>query len=57
MAEQRTSGTAGIAPRLFWRSASKVMAKQLRGRKSEKKLSLKERLVFATWVGIDRQNK
>ena len=31
----------------------KVMAKPLRGRKSQKKWSLKERWVFATWVGID----
>ena len=30
-----------------------VMAKPLRGRKSKKKLSLKERWVFATWVGIE----
>ena len=32
-----------------------VMAKPLRGRKSQKKLSLKERWVFATWVGIDAE--
>ena len=30
-----------------------VTAKPLKGRKSQKKLSLKERWVFATWVGID----
>ena len=29
------------------------MAKPLRCPKSENKLSLKERWVFATWVGID----
>ena len=30
-----------------------VMTKLLRGRKSQQKLSLKERWVFATWVGTD----
>ena len=48
--------------RLYGRNSAKavleigeqVMAKPLRGRKSQKKLfSLKERWVFATWVGID----
>ena len=29
------------------------MAKPLRGRKSQNKLSLKERWVFAMWVGVD----
>ena len=29
------------------------MAEPLRGRKSQKKLSLKERWVFATWVSTD----
>ena len=47
--------------RLYGRNSAKavleigeqVMAKPLRGRKSQKKLSLKERWVFATWDGID----
>ena len=47
--------------RLYGRNSAKavleigeqVMAKPLRGCKSQKKLSLKERWVFATWVGID----
>ena len=47
--------------RLYGRNSTKglveigeqVMAKPLRGRRSQKKLSLKERWVFATWVGID----
>ena len=30
-----------------------VMAKPLRGKKSNRKVSLKDRWVFATWVGID----
>ena len=30
-----------------------VMAKPLRGKKSNRKMSLKNRWVFATWVGID----
>ena len=30
-----------------------VMAKPLRNKKTSKKLALKERWVFATWVGID----
>jgi len=30
-----------------------VMAKPLRGKKSNRKMSLKDRWVFATWVGID----
>ena len=32
-----------------------VMAKPLRNRKSQKKLSLRDRWVFATWVGIDHR--
>ena len=32
-----------------------VMAKPLRSRKSQKKLSLKERWVFPTWVGTDAE--
>ena len=47
--------------RLYGRNSAKavleiveqVMAKPLRCCKSQKKLSLKERWVFATWVGID----
>ena len=47
--------------RLYGRNSAKtvlgigeqVMAKPLRGRKSQKKLSLKERWVFAVWDGID----
>ena len=47
--------------RLYGRNSAKavleigeqVTAKPLRGRKSQKKLSLKERWVFATWVGVD----
>ena len=45
--------------RLYGRNSAKavlevgeqMMAKPLRGRKSQKKLPLKERWVFATWVG------
>ena len=51
--------------RLYGRNSAKavleigeqVMAELLRGRKSHKKLSLKERWVFATWVGIDAKTK
>ena len=47
--------------RLYGRNSAKavleigeqVMAEPLRGRKSQKKLSLKARWVFATWVGMD----
>ena len=46
--------------RLYGRDSTKaileigeqIMAKPLRGRKSNKRLSLKERWVFATWVGV-----
>ena len=34
-----------------------VMAKPLRGRNSQKKLSFKERWVFTTWVGIDARTR
>ena len=55
MAAQCTSDcTAGTKAVL--EIGEQVMAKPLRGRKSQKKLSLKERWVFATWVGIDAKN-
>ena len=56
-------GADGRTPyfRLYGRHSSKavvefgeqVMAKPLRGRRSQKKVSLKDRWVFATWVGVD----
>ena len=49
-----TSGcTAGNSAKAILQIGEQVMAKPLRGRKFQKKLSLKERSVFATWVGIE----
>ena len=54
MAEERTSDFFGRnSAKAVLEIGEQVMAKPLRGRKSQKKLSLKERWVFATWVGID----
>ena len=56
-------GLDGRTPyyRIYGKNSSKavlevgeqIMAKPLRGKKTNKKLSLKERWVFGTWVGID----
>ena len=54
MAEQRTPDCiAKNSAKAVLEIGEQVMTKLLRGRKSQKKLSLKEGCVFATSVGVD----